>query len=209
MMSNYFINEVTWALLEKGLYKNGEHNSHKPFSTKSFAALPDPDALSLCPLMISVSSAPQIRCRSSYRGAARKVIHTVTHCYTLLHVSLKCAYCSQDCFATFPAYPYQLGGPSKFSTIDDIDSVWFGRPVLMFSSYIFRPLGCAKESFNCNLMSAHFSAWNLLKNLKVLCNPNEASECCTNLVRGTLQSGPPKSLFFTWDTLNMYPARLL
>ena len=39
----------------------------------------------------------------------------------------------------------------KLSIIEDIDSVWFGRPVLMFS-WICCPLGGAIESFKCNLI---------------------------------------------------------
>ena len=50
-----------------------------------------------------------------------------------------------------PPYPYYLGDPSTLSIIEDIESVWFGRPVLMFSC-IFRPLGGAMESFKCNLI---------------------------------------------------------
>ncbi len=78
--------------------------------------------------------------------------HIVTHSYTKSH-------CFQDCFATILPYPYYLGDPSSFSLLHDKNSVWFGRPDLMFSC-VFCPIGGAKDKFKCNLIV--FSAFQPL-----------------------------------------------
>ncbi len=79
----------------------------------------------------------------------------------------------------------------------------------MFSC-MFRPLGGAMESFKCNLIFfSTFQSLDLLQSVKVQCNLKETSGYCTNLVRGTLQLGPPRSQFSMWVTLNMFSAGLL
>ncbi len=67
--------------------------------------------------------------------------------------------CFQDCFATIPPYPYYFGDPSNLSLLHDKNSVWFGRPVLMFSC-VFCPIEDAKDKFKCNLIV--FSAFKPL-----------------------------------------------
>ncbi len=88
------------------------------------------------------------------------VTHYLLDCYTLLHIThcYTMSRCFQDCFATIPPYPYYyLSDPSNFSLLQIINSVCFGKPVLMFSC-VFCPIGGAKPKF------------------KLVCSPSLVSE---------------------------------
>ncbi len=67
----------------------------------------------------------------------------------------------KDCFATIPPHPYGEIDPERFDILTDMDSVLFGRPILMFSRQ-FRPYRSknADHDFVCNLV--FFSAFERL-----------------------------------------------